>query len=243
MTEAEWDACTEPPKMLAFLRDNGQANDRKVRLFAAACCRRVWHLLTDRRSQNAVEVAEQFADGLASSDTLNDAETAAGAALWAVKDERDRVAPAELPSGTHEAAEAAEMASWAKEGRFYWGVGGYGAWEAAVEAAAYGEDAAAQGREAAHQAALLRDIFGPLAFAASLRAWHQGTAVRLARAAYEERELPSGHLDPARLAVLADALEEAGLTDVEVLRHLRSPGPHVRGCWALDLLLDRGVTP
>ena len=62
----------------------------------------------------------------------------------------------------------------------------------------------------------------------------------LAHAAYDERTLPSGHLDPARLAVLSDALEDAGCTDAAVLGHLRGPGPHVRGCHVLDLLLGRG---
>ena len=62
---------------------------------------------------------------------------------------------------------------------------------------------------------------------------------RLARPAYEDRLLPSGHLDPVRLAVLADALEEAGCTDESILTHLRSAGPHVRGCWALDLVLGK----
>jgi hypothetical protein len=62
--------------------------------------------------------------------------------------------------------------------------------------------------------------------------------VSLAEAAYEHRELPSGHLELARLAVLSDALEEAGATG-EVLDHLRATGPHVRGCWALDLVLGR----
>jgi hypothetical protein len=70
-------------------------------------------------------------------------------------------------------------------------------------------------------------------------AWQGGTVARLAEAAYDERQLPSGHLDPARLAVLADALEEAGCTDPDLLGHLRGPGPHVRGCWALDLLADK----
>ena len=64
--------------------------------------------------------------------------------------------------------------------------------------------------------------------------------VSLAQAAYDQRILPIGHLDPARLAVLSDALEETGCTDAELLGHLREPGPHVRGCWALDLILAKG---
>jgi hypothetical protein len=40
-------------------------------------------------------------------------------------------------------------------------------------------------------------------------------------------------------AILADALEEAGCTDAAILSHLRGPGPHVRGCWVVDLLLGK----
>jgi hypothetical protein len=71
-------------------------------------------------------------------------------------------------------------------------------------------------------------------------AWGSGTVRRLAGAAYEERELPGGTLDTTRLAVLADALEEAGCTDPMLLGHLRGPGPHPRGCWAVDLILGKG---
>lgn len=64
-------------------------------------------------------------------------------------------------------------------------------------------------------------------------------AFGLTRAAYDNRTLPEGTLDPARLAALADDLEAAGCTDSEVLGHLRLPGLHWRGCWPLDLLLDK----
>jgi hypothetical protein len=69
--------------------------------------------------------------------------------------------------------------------------------------------------------------------------WNDGTVRRLAEGAYEHRLLPSGTLDLARLAVLADALEEAGCDQADILKHLRGPGPHVRGCWAVDLLLGK----
>jgi hypothetical protein len=67
-------------------------------------------------------------------------------------------------------------------------------------------------------------------------AWLKPNVASLAQAADEERILPSGELDVARLAVLAGALEEAGAPDDQIT-HLRSPGPHVRGCWAVDLCL------
>jgi hypothetical protein len=64
--------------------------------------------------------------------------------------------------------------------------------------------------------------------------------VKLATCIYEERALPGGTLDNGRLAVLADALEEAGLEDQEVVKHLRQQGGvHVRGCWCVDLLLRK----
>jgi hypothetical protein len=63
-------------------------------------------------------------------------------------------------------------------------------------------------------------------------AWCTPQALALARTAYEERRFED-------LPLLADALEEAGCTDEAILSHLRGPGPHVRGCWALDLVLGR----
>jgi hypothetical protein len=68
--------------------------------------------------------------------------------------------------------------------------------------------------------------------------WNDGCVARLARAAYDDR-LPEGGLDPARLAVLADALEEAGCRDADILGHCRSGGEHFRGCWLVDLLLGK----
>jgi hypothetical protein len=89
------------------------------------------------------------------------------------------------------------------------------------------------------QCSLARDIFGsPFRPVSLVPTWLTPDVVSLAQAAYQERNLPSGELDPVRLAVLADALEEAGAGD-DVAGHLRSPGPHVRGCWAVDLILGK----
>ena len=89
-------------------------------------------------------------------------------------------------------------------------------------------------------ARLLRDVVGNpfrrVVPSPAWLAWNEATVVRLAQAAYEERHMPEGTLDNGRLAVLADALEEAGCTDADILNHLRGPGPHVRGCWVVDLV-------
>jgi hypothetical protein len=90
------------------------------------------------------------------------------------------------------------------------------------------------------QSSYLRDIF-PFPFhSVSLDSRWLAPPVRsMATAAYEERALPSGELDTTRLSVLADALEDAGCSSADLLAHLRSPGPHVRGCWAVDTILDK----
>jgi hypothetical protein len=95
--------------------------------------------------------------------------------------------------------------------------------------------------EPARLCALVRCVFGsPFRPVAIDRALLAPTVTSLARAAYEERALPSGELSDVRLSILADALEEAGCTEAAFLEHLRSPGPHVRGCYAVDLALGRG---
>jgi hypothetical protein len=69
MTEAEWLACDDPvAPMLNFLR--GKASDRKLRLFAVACCQRVRTSLPDERCGKTIDTAERFADGLATADEL-----------------------------------------------------------------------------------------------------------------------------------------------------------------------------
>lgn len=85
---------------------------------------------------------------------------------------------------------------------------------------------------------LMRDVFGnpfrPVVFEPS---WRTSAVVALARAAYDERTMPAGTLDPARLSILADAFEDAGCDLADVLGHLRGPGPHVRGCWVVGAAL------
>jgi hypothetical protein len=91
---------------------------------------------------------------------------------------------------------------------------------------------------------LLREVFAnplimpPKIDPAWLR-WQDGTVRSLAQAAYDGRRFPSGFLDNTRLAILADALKEAGCHDLAMLSHLRSGGDHVRGCFVVDALLEK----
>jgi hypothetical protein len=87
---------------------------------------------------------------------------------------------------------------------------------------------------------LLREVLGnPFRPITRHPFWVTPDVSLLAITAYDQRALPLGTLDLARLAILADALEEAGCADEALLSHLRSPGLHVRGCWALDLILGK----
>ncbi|MBY0456749.1 MAG: hypothetical protein K2V38_05395 [Gemmataceae bacterium] len=80
---------------------------------------------------------------------------------------------------------------------------------------------------------LLRDIFGnpfrPVAFSPE---WRAETAVLLARQMYESRDFGA-------MPILADALQDAGCDDEGILAHCRGEGPHVRGCWVVDLVLGK----
>jgi hypothetical protein len=250
MTEHEWLLSTDPQAMFRYLLADHAAktpprlarhprvSDRKLRLFACACCRQVWPAMTDSRSRQTVEIAERFAEGLASEQEL----ATAWVAAWNV---------AEVTAGVAARAVA----------------------EAAAEASASrgasrdpSRDASrARALAASKQAPLLRDIVGnpfrPLHINSAWLTWSDRIIPRLAQVAYDDRH-DDGTLDAVRLAVLADALEEAGCDNADILSHLRQPqngiplreavpgkcwtveidnpwGPHVRGCWVLDLLLGK----
>jgi hypothetical protein len=96
-------------------------------------------------------------------------------------------------------------------------------------------------QQAPHHAALVREVFGrPIRPRVQPIGWRTAGVIGLARQVYDGCRLPDGTLDPTRLAALADAVEDAGGRDAtELLAHLRSPGPHVHGCWVLDLLLGK----
>jgi hypothetical protein len=221
MTEAEWRTCASPTAMLEFLED--RASGRKLRLFAAACCRRWWRWLERPESRRAVEAAERFADALVPKAKLRAAERAADTAQAEVCEERD-LEDTPLGASSPAAVKAACMAAFAAQED--------------AEAAAAWAVVLARKKEREAQVVLLHDLFGNPFRSAPLDpgwlSWNGGAVARLARAAYDERDLPAGTLDNGQLQVLADALEEAGCLDAEILGHLRGPGPHVRGCWVVD---------
>jgi hypothetical protein len=97
------------------------------------------------------------------------------------------------------------------------------------------------GAERKAQAVLLRDLFGSLSFGSvSLNpAWRTPKAISIAQSIYDERLLPAATFDPARLALLADTLTDAGCTKADILGHLRGGREHVRGCWVVDALLAK----
>ena len=233
MTEAEWLACGDPQAMLRLPRAG--SNERQLRLFACACCRRVGGLLADFTVRAALIVAERFADGLATDAERSSARKAAQQAAqgrgvttrptapkWA-----RRAASAVYYAAARSAAEAACNAPQLAVEALVWEAGGYGASEAPD----------IQIAENAAQADLLRDIVGnPFrprpALARLAPRGGEATIRALAAAIYEERSFDQA-------PILADALEDAGCPDEDVLSHLRSPGPHVRGCRVIDLIRAR----
>ena len=214
-TGEEWLACASPSSMLTFLQDpmlarlRGKPSERKFRLLAVACCRRVWDRLGYEQNRQRVELAEQYADGQVPEHVVEDA--ASGRS--------------DGSGGPREAA--------------FWCCD-----ESAFTAARFASSQARSTDEywnpvdESCKAALVRDLFGnpfhPVTFDP---AWRTSTTISLAQTAYKERDLPSGELSTDQLAVLADALEEAGCTSPALLEHLRGSGPHVRGCWAIDFIL------
>jgi hypothetical protein len=234
MTESEWLASSDPAPMLLLdgLENPDRALTRKLRLFAAACCRRIWHLLPDEDSRRRLEWLERFADGAATETELQDALPSIGPGTFSYSPESRRYV-AFGHSCSVDPAEKARLAVLASAGAgpalFQLRYGR----AHAVDAVWRHAGPAARKAEWAAQADLLRCILGnPFQEARFDPAWATPRVLAMARQAYDDRDF-------AVLPVLADALEDAGCDEARMLRHLRSSGPHARGCWALDLLLGK----
>ena len=213
MTEADWLTCTSPASLLDFLGE--KTSDRKRRLFGCACCRRVWPLLLDERSRKAVELAERLADGQSSDEERLAAFEEAEDATNAVRGQGQRVYCAAVAAGEVVEDEVCDR---------------YCGWYSTSIAAANSKE------EECHQAGLVHDIFGnpfrPASVNPSWLTWNDGTVVKIAQGIYDDRAFD-------RLPILADALEEAGCHDADILGHCRQPGNHIRGCWVVDLALKK----
>jgi hypothetical protein len=241
LTEEAWLGATSPQPLVQYLleqrRDSRQRGllrrdprVRKLRLFACACCRCIFPLLGDVRSRAAVEAAERYADRGATKRALEEAYEAGVAVVNAERD------PLRMT-----AANAARWAAVAGSSQtLVENLARYAASEAAAAERLAREasrvDAALWGEVGAWQCLVLLDVFGnpfrPAPAVPSFGAWNEGTILNMARAIYEERAFD-------RMPILGDALEEAGCTDEALLDHCRGEGPHVRGCWLLDLLLGK----
>jgi hypothetical protein len=162
----------------------------------------------DAEFRQAIETAERFADGACSADALRGQDYN----LWdLVRDNRYGFHRRGLPAGVDEALMALTAVVVSSE------------WAGRVSARSLRP--------------LVRCVFGNPTVTFDLAPLMRSPVVRsLAQATYDERNMPRGTLDPIRLGILADALEEAG-GPAEMLEHLRSPGKHVRGCWGVDLCL------
>ncbi len=211
-------------RMLTFLGDT--ASQRKLRLFVVACARRVLPADPDAAMQDALAMAERFADGNASARDLARSRNAlkpdhtARVSRWGVLySDHIRSVPAwhaNRENAVRAAREGANVCAWS-----------------AMRLVSKSIAVIYSIEEFERQAAFLRDIFGnpfrPVAFALG---WRTASAVALADAMYQSRDF-------GPMPVLADALEDAGCADADILAHCRGDGPHVRGCWVVDLVLGK----
>ncbi len=235
MTEAEWLVCEESKPMLELVHD--RASQRKLCLFAAWCCRCIWRHMR-KRSRRSVEVTERFFEGRTRQTVLDVAIAESTAAFEETPENTIEhlitLAASLVPVNDIEEADCVA----------------HSVAKVIAHLAVYPNDSVETTNERnaactilvlseqARQCRVLRCIIGNPFRAVTLEpAWRTRTVWDLAKTAYDERILPCGELHGDRLAILADALEVAGCDDA-VLSHLRSPGPHIRGCWPVDALLE-----
>jgi hypothetical protein len=218
MTEQEWLAADDPTPLLLYLQSRGDS--RRFWLFAAACCRHFPQLVEIEAGRVLVEAVEGHADAALLSSAVQAAVSGfqhwfpeAGAPGSSIYLNRN-LATALFASTAWEVA---------------WKIGGYVREVVCIS----GRDEQA---ENAMYAKLIRCIFGnpfrPAAAQAAWLRWNDGTVPRLARSIYEGCRFGD-------LPILHDALLDAGCDNQDILDHCQAPGPHVKGCWVLDLLLGK----
>lgn len=211
MTEAEWLAATDPMPLLAFLRET--SSDRRLRLLACVWCREVWYQLANDLCREAVELSERFADDAT---VLGEMERVREAA-WATSKTTLGFSHSGRKGAGYNAALFVAISK-------MWHIG------TVLESI---QLLATRPGYRTLQCRLTHDIFGnPFRPIVVDHSWLTTTVVALSEGIYRDRAFD-------RLPVLADALMDAGCSDEDVLDHCRGPGPHVRGCWVVDLLTGR----
>jgi hypothetical protein len=231
MTEVEWLTCDDPRPMLAFVP--GGAVERKLRLFACACCRRIGHLLSGPGIIQVIDVAELYADKQVPAEECRGASQIAFD-YYDYYEAVRRQSPGANPNSYIAVAWAANIE---QGGGYPIDYAGY-----AFENACRLGDTWMEGepltepqlQERAQQAALARDIFGnPFRAVTFSPDWHTDTVLALARQMY-------GIRDFSGMPILADALQDAGCDKADILTHCRDTSlTHVRGCWVVDLVLGK----
>jgi len=189
-----------------------RASPRQLRLFCCACCRLVWDALPGDWSREAVELGERLADNTLDEEAREHAYRHTNSCLSTLTGSAARLGQAAVHL-LRPKLSPVQIAQLARTGP---------------------EAHLLPSRECD----LLRDILGSpfrrSTLPAGVRAAHGGAVERVARAIYEERRFED-------LPLLAGALEDAGCEDAGLLEHCRGAGPHVLGCWAVDLALDHIV--
>ncbi len=211
MTESEWLICSEPELMLAFVE--GRASERKLRLFAAACCDEVRALLPD---ENARELAGLLARWVEESPRLM-----VSISAWLTLGRMIR-SLAQAAGGVGDVGSGPRLSSFSQ-----------GVFVARIALLA-ARSMTPTGPQRGYFCDLAREVFGnpfgpPRVEEAWLR-WDNACVANLARSMRDGRRFDD-------LPVLADALEDAGCDETGLLEHLRRGSEHVPGCWALDALL------
>jgi hypothetical protein len=224
MTEAQWLDADQPDGLIEYLRtarrvNRSKAGRRKLRLFACGCCRSVWGLF--RREPEAaalVEAAERFADGELSPAAL---------------EHLDQLLP--IPTNyTVTAGLSLRFAARHTASSTACGAGSAAFFCAQARAIGSRDFHGVMAAELARAAALFRCVFGnPFREVTFVPGWRTNTAVGIASRMYGSRDFNA-------MPILADALQDAGCDSEDVLNHCHGPGPHVRGCWAADLVLGKG---
>ncbi|VTR93262.1 Uncharacterized protein OS=Sorangium cellulosum (strain So ce56) GN=sce5710 PE=4 SV=1 [Gemmata massiliana] len=194
--------------------------ERKYRLFAVACCRRIWGYIPHEGARRIVDELERFADD--QQRTWTDWKKVCDSCEWP-----------DGASRTEELALSAVVTCQLDEGeRLATRTSGYCRSVVGADAPPEQRDEREKA-ELRAQCNLVRDLFGnPFRPVARVPEWYTSTVVALAAQMYETRDFGA-------MPILADALQDAGCDNADVLDHCRGPGPHVYGCWVVDLVLGK----